>query len=184
MADDLTPPTIIEEYVDDITDNEGNLEEFTEKEAEGEVVEEHLFVEKPGEVEKEWIVKRPDEEYGEGGKYMFYVGEGQGEYPPAWREEEGEGEYGSTVSLPSAISAAGSEETEEERALRAERDRWLEQIKQKLAERTMLRRKNLYLQKKLVEHFKRRRMDHVLKEDAKGVLRAQHFFKCVFLCTN
>jgi len=48
------------------------------------------------------------------------------------------------------------------------RSELLDKFKKSLAERNELRRRNMFLQKKMVEFFKKRKMDHVLKEDKKG----------------
>lgn len=107
-------------------------------------------------------------EHGEGGKFIVAFGEAEGEIEAPSIKTIGE-EYEPSLSVPSIASSVSEiEETEEERAIRLLRESWLEKLKTKMVERQMLRRKNAFLQKKLVEHFKKRRMDHVLKEDSKG----------------
>ncbi|KAL0278600.1 UNVERIFIED_CONTAM: hypothetical protein PYX00_000373 [Menopon gallinae] len=105
------------------------------------------------------------EEYGEGEPLHVVIPEGEGEYPyPIWDEPP-------TVSTESVVSIASTiteiEETEEERLARAERERLIDIVRLKLIARTSLRRKNIFLHRKLAEHIKKRRLDHAAKEDPK-----------------
>lgn len=108
--------------------------------------------------DKEWVGFG---EYGEAVEYFFPQGEAT-EYSSIWGEKEG--------SVTSAESGVISEveETEEEKELRREREMLIENLKSKLMERMLLRRKNAFLHKKLSDHYKKRRMDNVFKEDPKG----------------
>lgn len=107
------------------------------------------------------------EEYKGGPLILTAEGEEEGaDYPPVW--EEGQYESESLASAASSISEA--EETEEEKLARAERERLIDIIKLKMVARIALRKRNIFLHKKLAEHFKKRRLDHVLKEDPKGKL--------------
>lgn len=99
-------------------------------------------------------------EYGEAKPYYIYTGEAA-ELPSLWGEH--------VESVHSIESVPGEEEEgEEEKELRREREMLIDEIKHKIIERLLLRRRNAFLQKKLVELFKKRRIGNILKEEPKG----------------
>ncbi|KAK6643120.1 hypothetical protein RUM43_004623 [Polyplax serrata] len=101
-------------------------------------------------------------EYGEAKPYYIYPGEAA-ELPSLWGEH--------VESVHSIESVPGEEEEgEEEKELRREREMLIDEIKHKIIERLLLRRRNAFLQKKLVELFKKRRIGNILKEEPKAGL--------------
>lgn len=100
-------------------------------------------------------------EFGEAKRYYIFEGEGT-EYGDTF------GEYESGAPSMPTVAATEIEETEEEKALRKEREQLIDDVKVKIMERMLLRRRNAFLQKKLVEHFRKRRMEDVFKQETKG----------------